>query len=183
MNHMVTATFSSRVAAEDALRRLEAIGIAEDQLGMIVSDSTRGTTFTFEETTKADESAAAGATFGGVVGAVLAGVAGAGTLAIPGLNLVIWGPIVAGLAGLGAGAVTGGLIGMLVGAGIPEYEAKLYEESVKEGGILLVVRTKDKEQRKLVRDLLDEVEAHHERLPETITRSSASDRPTDHIQY
>jgi hypothetical protein len=33
----------------------------------------------------------------------------------------------------------GGLIGALVGLGIPEYEAKRYEGRVKDGGILLSV--------------------------------------------
>jgi hypothetical protein len=33
----------------------------------------------------------------------------------------------------------GGLIGALVGMGIPEYEAKRYEGRVREGGILLSV--------------------------------------------
>lgn len=43
------------------------------------------------------------------------------------------------LAGLGVGAATGGLIGALVGMGIPEYEAKRYEGRVKEGSILVSV--------------------------------------------
>ena len=33
----------------------------------------------------------------------------------------------------------GGLVGALVGMGIPEYEAKRYEGRIKEGGILLSV--------------------------------------------
>ena len=33
----------------------------------------------------------------------------------------------------------GGLIGALVGMGIPEYEAKRYEGRIKQGGILLSV--------------------------------------------
>jgi uncharacterized membrane protein len=41
------------------------------------------------------------------------------------------------LAGLGVGAAAGGLIGALVGMGIPEYEAKRYEGRVKDGGILV----------------------------------------------
>jgi hypothetical protein len=45
----------------------------------------------------------------------------------------------AALAGLGAGSVVGGLAGALVGAGIPEYEAKRYEGRIRSGGILLSV--------------------------------------------
>ena len=42
------------------------------------------------------------------------------TIAVPGLGLVVAGPIAAALAGAGAGAAAGGLIGAMVGAGIPE---------------------------------------------------------------
>ncbi|MBV8864097.1 MAG: DUF3341 domain-containing protein, partial [Acidobacteriaceae bacterium] len=43
------------------------------------------------------------------------------------------------LSGIGSGGVLGGVIGALVGMGIPEYEAKRYEGRIKEGGILLSV--------------------------------------------
>jgi hypothetical protein len=45
----------------------------------------------------------------------------------------------AGLAGLGAGSVVGGIAGALVGMGLPEYEAKRYEGHVQNGGILMSV--------------------------------------------
>jgi hypothetical protein len=61
------------------------------------------------------------------------------TLFLPGINLVIAGPIAAALAGAGAGGATGGLIGALIGAGIPEYRAKVYEAGIKGGGILIGV--------------------------------------------
>ena len=41
--------------------------------------------------------------------------------------------------GVGVGAAAGGLIGALIGMGIPEYEAKRYEGRVKNGGILVSV--------------------------------------------
>ena len=53
--------------------------------------------------------------------------------------LMVAGPIVAGLAGLGAGGAVGGLLGGLIGMGIPEYEAKRYEGQVRNGGVLLSV--------------------------------------------
>jgi hypothetical protein len=52
---------------------------------------------------------------------------------------MVAGPIVAGLAGLGAGGAVGGLLGGLIGLGIPEYEAKRYEGQVRNGGVLLSV--------------------------------------------
>ena len=59
---------------------------------------------------------------------------GLGTsLVIPGLGLIIAGPLAAGLAGAGAGGITGGLIGALVGSGIPEDRAKIYEDGKLNG--------------------------------------------------
>jgi hypothetical protein len=79
-------------------------------------------------------------TTGGVIGGTLGLLAGIGILAIPGVGpLIAAGPIMATLAGLGAGGAVGGLVGALVGMGIPEYEAKRYEGAVKGGGTLLSV--------------------------------------------
>ena len=63
-----------------------------------------------------------------------------GLLAIPGIGpFLAAGPIVAALAGMGAVGAIGGVTGALVGAGIPEYEAKRFEGRIKHGGILLSV--------------------------------------------
>ena len=51
----------------------------------------------------------------------------------------------AGLARGGAGALTGGLIGALVGHGIPEETAKHYEQGIREGGIVMGVQPRNDE--------------------------------------
>lgn len=95
-----------------------------------------------EKHTKAPEGATTGVTTGGIIGGVLGLLAGIGALAIPGLGpFIAAGPIMATLSGMGAGGTIGGLIGALVGSGIPEYEAKVYENRLREGGILIAVRT------------------------------------------
>lgn len=48
----------------------------------------------------------------------------------------------------------GGLVGALVGMGIPEYEAKRYEGHVKDGGTLLSVHCDTSEQVSRTKDLL-----------------------------
>src|SRR4029077_7480902 len=84
--------------------------------------------------------AGVGGAVGGAVGATLVGIAAAAAaLTIPGLGLVIAGPLAGALAGGAAGAATGGLVGFLVGAGIPEERAKLYENDIKNGGIVMGV--------------------------------------------
>lgn len=161
MSKTITAIFKTRMAAEDTLRELETKGFMSDRISLLVTDETRGKSFAIEEGNKADEGLAAGATFGGVVGAILAAVASAGTIVVPGLNLVVAGSLAGALAGLGAGAATGGLVGMLVGLGIPEHEVKRYENDLRAGHILLAVETKDKNEEKIVKDILYHQDAYN----------------------
>src|SRR5437867_8443810 len=59
---------------------------------------------------------------------------GIGALAIPELGpFIVAGPLMMALAGVGAGGVVGGIAGAMIGLGIPEYAAKLYERRVKIG--------------------------------------------------
>ncbi|MNV98283.1 hypothetical protein D3C71_1935240 [compost metagenome] len=76
----------------------------------------------------------------------MAAVAAVGTtLALPGVGLVIAGPLAAAIAGAGAGAASGGIIGALIGWNIPEERVKHYEAGINEGGILLGMRTRNDE--------------------------------------
>ena len=56
----------------------------------------------------------------------------------------------AGLSGIAAGAAVGGFTGALVGMGIPELEAKMYETKLKAGNLLVSVHTDDRDERKRV---------------------------------
>jgi hypothetical protein len=82
-------------------------------------------------------------------------------LTIPGVGLVVAGPIAAALAGAGAGGATGGLIGALVGAGIPEYRARVYDASLRAGGILIGVEVKADEEAGKVEKLFEDLGAEH----------------------
>ncbi len=88
--------------------------------------------------TKAPEGTATGAAAGGVTGGVLGLLAGIGALAIPGVGpLIAAGPIMAALSGAAVGAAAGGLAGGLIGLGIPEIEAKVYEQKLLKGNYLI----------------------------------------------
>lgn len=143
MSKTITAVFNTRIEAEAALRKLDQAGFTKDQVTMLISEETRGKHFGIKEGSKAEEGAVAGATIGGLAGALYMALASVGTIFIPGMNLLVAGALLGGLAGLGAGAVTGGLIGSLVGAGIPEHEAKLYEDAVRKGAILIAVKASE----------------------------------------
>jgi hypothetical protein len=149
---VVTGMFRDRESAERAYRTVTDRGYTHDDVNLMMSDDTRKKHFdntTHVETelgNKALEGAGTGSAIGGTAGAILGAIAAIGTsVAIPGLGLVVAGPIAAALAGAGAGGAAGGLIGALVGSGIPEERAKVYESGVKEGGIVMGVTPRNDE--------------------------------------
>ena len=150
-SRMMTGMFRDRSSAERAYNSLSSRGYTKDDVNLIMSDDTRKRHFG-EDTADTDlgdkalEGAGAGSAIGGTLGAIVGAVAAIGTsVAIPGLGLVVAGPLAAGLAGAGAGGLTGGLLGALVGSGIPEDRAKEYEHGVKEGGIVMGVHPRNDE--------------------------------------
>lgn len=149
---MLTGMFHDRSSAERAYQGLAARGYTKDDINVVMSDETRKKHFsgdggmTTELGSKAAEGAGIGGAIGGTLGAILAAVTATGTtLALPGLGLVIAGPLAAAAAGAGAGLLTGGLVGALVGWGIPEERVRHYESGIKEGGMLLGVKPRSEE--------------------------------------
>ena len=92
----------------------------------------------------------------------MAAIVAVGTnVVLPGLGLVVAGPLAAALAGAGAGGAVGGLIGALVGAGIPEHRAKVYDASLRAGGILIGVESKSDEEADKLEELLKDLGAEY----------------------
>jgi len=144
---MLTGLFTDKESSESAYKSLRDRGYSDDDINVMMTDDTRkkywgdGSDSDSELGSKAAEGTGIGAGIGGTLGALIAGIAAVGTnLVLPGLGLVVWGPLAAGLAGAGAGGLTGGLVGALVGSGIPEDRARAYEEGIKGGGTVLGVR-------------------------------------------
>ena len=150
-SRMLTGMFRDRDSAERAYNSLSSRGYSKDDVNLVMSDDTRKKHFGDNSADsdlgdKALEGAGAGSAIGGTLGAIVGAVAAIGTsVALPGLGLIIAGPLAAGLAGAGAGGLTGGLLGALVGSGIPEDRAKEYESGVKEGGIVMGVNPRSDE--------------------------------------
>ena len=149
-SRMVTGLFRDRESAERAYNSVTTRGYTDKDVNLLMSNDTRDKHFVDGRETelgnKALEGAGTGAAIGGTVGATLAAIAAIGTtLTLPGLGLLVAGPIAAGLAGAGAGGATGGIIGALVGAGIPEERVKHYEKGLKEGGIVMGVEPRSDE--------------------------------------
>ena len=57
----------------------------------------------------------------------------------PGLPIIAMGAMAAALTGAGPGGALGAIIGGLVGAGIPEDRARMYDRGIREGGIVMGV--------------------------------------------
>ncbi len=151
-SRMVTGLFDDRDSAERAYQSLTARGYSKDDVNVIMSDETRskyypaGSEHTSALGDKTLEDAGKGAAIGGTIGATLAAIAAIGTsVALPGLGLLIAGPLAAGLMGAGAGGLTGGLIGALVGNGVPKEHAEEYERGIKSGGVFLGVNPRSDE--------------------------------------
>jgi hypothetical protein len=154
----VTGIFQNREDAERAYNSLISRGYDSKDIILLMSDKTHKTHFKDHDRdndtdlgNKAAEKAGIGSAIGGTAGAILGAIAAIGTtVALPGLGLVIAGPIVAALTGAGAGGAVGGLIGGLVGAGIPKDRAVLYEDSIKKGGIVVGVVPKSDHDRESI---------------------------------
>jgi hypothetical protein len=147
---ILTGMFRDRESTESAYRSLRDRGYSDDEINVMMSEETRNKYWSADDDTvdgdtnlgnKALEGTGIGSAIGGTLGAIIGGVAAIGTnLVLPGVGLVVAGPLAAALAGAGAGGLTGGLAGALIGWGIPEERANLYESGIKEGGTVLGVR-------------------------------------------
>jgi hypothetical protein len=138
----VFGIYETRLAVESGVNRLKADGFSSLEISVLLPEAGGSEKFAHEKSTKAPEGVSAGASTGLVLGGALGWLVGIGSLAIPGVGpFIAAGPILALLAGAGTGAAIGGIAGGLIGMGIPEYEAKRYENFVKDGGILLSVHT------------------------------------------
>jgi len=140
----VVGVFDDRDHAEMAVRDLQAAGFTENQIGFAMRDGGGAAHGSGEVTTDTGPGSGAltGLTTGGLIGGVLGALA---SLAIPGVGPVvaagILGPILGGAAaGAGIGAVGGGLVGGLVTTGVPEEDARIYDEEFRSGRAIVTVR-------------------------------------------
>ena len=152
------AVFCIAKSEDQAVRIVEGArdaGFSGEDVSVLFPDKEGTRDFAHKKGTKAPEGATAGALSGGVLGGVGGWLVGIGSLAIPGLGpFVAAGPIMAALGGAALGAAAGGLTGALIGMGIPEYEAKLYEGKVRGGNILISVHTEDGDEVNAAKDVM-----------------------------
>jgi hypothetical protein len=164
MKKLITGVFPSREKAQDAIQALyDDLSIGSDEVSYIYRNSENEVKeVNVDEvanetsaTQTATEGAAGGAVTGGAIGA-LAGIATvAGLIPVIG-PIFVGGTLLTSLGiGLGAGAVgttvaaattgamAGGLIGALTGLGVPDTQAKEYEDRVAAGDVLVAVHAEN----------------------------------------
>lgn len=152
--------FSNRQDAELALRELRDSKFPMDRVSVITRDADRRDDIAGADVRDevrdtrtdnlADEGAKTGAVAGGALGGLTGLLVGLGTLAIPGIGPIMLAgatatAIATTLAGGAIGAVAGSLLGGLIGLGIPEEEARGYNDRVSRGHYLIMVEGTDEE--------------------------------------
>lgn len=136
----VYAIATSEGQANQIVDSLTNSSFSANDISVLFPDKDSTHEFSHEKNTKAPEGGLTGAATGGVLGGALGLLAGIGALAIPGVGpFIAAGPLLAALSGAAAGATVGGIAGGLIGLGIPELEAKRYENRLAEGNILISV--------------------------------------------
>ncbi len=137
--HAVFGIFTSRSAMEQAVGKLKDEGFQGDEISVLAPHQ-KVLRFVHAPANKAVDDAEMGALIGGALG-WLAGVA---LIAIPGFGAAIaGGPIVWAFLSLGAMTGAGGVIGGLVGLGLPEKESKHYASRLHKGDTLLSIHCED----------------------------------------
>ena len=138
-------TFSTREDAEYALRELNDAGFNMDRVSVVVKNPSKKGDIGGAEVKSTSEQikggTAAGATTGAATGGVLGLIGGLSVIALPGVGAVAeLGIVLANtLLGSGIGAAGGGLVGALIGWGIPEDRAKYYDELLSQGQYVVLM--------------------------------------------
>ena len=154
MNASAYCTTKTVEQAENIVLELKQAGFTSDDISALLPDKRGTKDFAHEHNTKAPEGATTGGIAGFGVGAAVGWLAGIGALAIPGVGpFIAAGPIMAALGGAAVGTAAGGIVGALVGLGIPEFEAKRYDAKIREGNILISVHTEDSKQRDVAKEV------------------------------
>ncbi|HEY2817815.1 MAG TPA: hypothetical protein VGK44_11870 [Casimicrobiaceae bacterium] len=142
----VVGFFDNADDADRATRDLHNLGFPDADINLVVSNVSQGDVET-ELPVLGDGTGpiAKGAVAGGVLGGAAGLAASLAGLAIPGIGPILTaGPIIATLAGAGAGAVAGSVIARLTDLGVEKTDATLYAEAVRRGGTLVTLRTDER---------------------------------------
>jgi hypothetical protein len=139
---VAVGVFSDPEQARDAINALKAAGFGGSDISLLMPDRGQARGMAEETGINIGEGATTGAVASGTLGGLGGWLVGMGALAIPAVGpFVAAGVFASALAGAAIGAGVGAIAGALVGMGVPEEEAKYYEQEMRRGGrTLLAVR-------------------------------------------
>lgn len=173
--NIISAVFDSRSEAEAAISELRSAGIDNGKLSLVGrdGDDTTVTNGSGERPEEGVGDTMKGALGGAGIGAIL----GIAALAIPGVGPLAAAGAIAGSAipgaaaiGAGAGAVAGGLTGMLKDHGVSDEDATYYEGRINDGGIFVSVdASADNVSSENVREILSRNGGHNASQPRMAT--------------
>jgi hypothetical protein len=164
--HLTLGIFTDRLSAESAISILSKEGFGTEEISIITKEKVENG----NAAGAVAEGAVSGATAGGILGGLAGLLVGIGAVTIPGIGaLLIGGPLAAALgltgaaavtvSGVATGALAGGFVGALMGLGLPEEQARVYEEKVKSGAVILAVSARDATNQSRVREILTQAGA------------------------
>ena len=149
---MVTGVFADASSVESAYDAAIRLGYDKGDINVVMSDETRKRYFSEHRPVDTDlarktaEGGELGGPTGGRISMLLPILAAVGTtVALSGVGLVAAGPIAAALAGAGATGLAAGLIGAMADWGIPEERLRQYEAEIHDGGILVGVKCRSRD--------------------------------------
>src|SRR3982750_1407003 len=139
MASTILGMFEHPIEARRAMDRLRDSSLRIDDISIISRATESGKPISSVDDVSAGEGAAVGAVWGGLVGLA--------TLLIPGVGpFIALGALGATLTGAVTGAVVGGIAAALIDfSGIPEEEARGYEQQVHSGKTLVAVKAHDED--------------------------------------
>lgn len=140
MADTVIGIFKDSKQAGNAVSEFISKGLTND-VTVVAKEEVMGDTKTHEVKKDVSEGATTGAVAGATVGGLAGLLTGVASFVVPGVGLLILGPLASILTGLAGGALSGGLMGALVDYGLPEEKAKLYEQRLQAGEVVVGVST------------------------------------------
>lgn len=157
----VSGIFRSKEDLLEIVNYLEEKGVSENDISVLMSRETQSQDFTVDTATKAPEGALKGLATGSLFGAAIGGLTVVGVIVLPLSGLAVSGPIIGLITGAAAGGLLGSLLGALIGFGIPEHEAKFFEQAVKKKGNVLLAANIDKDIKSDVKKQFNKYGAFH----------------------
>lgn len=156
MSKSIVGIANTRQQVEAVLHELDEHAVPPANISVLLRDYDETLDTGDVETTKIPTDTTAETDEGGIGGAALGALAGSGTLDYPSMgSFVAMGPIMDALSGAAVGATGGGFVSELLGLGIPESEAKIYENRIQNGGSLIAVHVSDPDQQGPIREILE----------------------------